>query len=689
MNRNLYKRVKYLIGTFCSILVSLTYINAQEQNYGIQMISRAAEDSIMLRWAPTNYESWVFGNKNGYIVERYTNYKDGNPYPDRRPLSLTNSPLKSISVEAWESMSEHNDYAGIAAQAIYGESFDVEAEDDSPAISIFNRASVQQNRYSFALFAADYSAEVARGMGLMFTDKEVVDGEKYLYVVYFANQDTLQIDTAFSFTGTDEVFPLKRPIISQAIGEDKTVTLEWMSPQGRSGYTSFEVERSNDGGKTFKRRNTSPLINTVEESSDETYKFFIDTLPQNNIAYVYRVRGINPFGEKGPYSDTMSVKGVEGIKDMPHIIVYEPLEGLVHLEWEFNKKAEKLIKGFQVFRSTKSNQGFMPVSEILSQKERIFDDQNPIPTAYYKVFAVGKNGSMVSSFPVLAQGIDSIPPVEPTGLNATIDTTGKVFLQWKANADEDIYGYRIYRANASHEEFSQITVAPVRDTFFLDQIKLKTLSSTICYKVMAIDKRQNHSGLSEILEVARPDVIPPVSPIVKNIYSSTNGICLEWVPSSSSDVVSEVILRKADGQENWEQIYSIKDTLTFYCDTTIKEGQIYSYTLAAIDDNGLQSEVARIVSGRKQRNKQTIELSFEIKRSDGYIELNWTPINSDATYILYRSVGEEPMMTYTRIDGNGGIFTDKKVVPDSHYRYMLKSMVGKKIMLSNVVEIEY
>jgi hypothetical protein len=267
-------------------------LHAQDEEttpYTIHMISRATRDSIMLRWAPGNFESWQLGNKNGYIVERYTILKDNKPWPDRTPKQLNPAPIKPIPVDRWEQLAEYDNYAGVAAQAIYGESFDVEAGNESPAIAIFNKATEQQNRYSFALFAADNSVQVAKGMGLMYTDKNVVKGEKYLYVVYFAGTTTLQTDTAYTFTGPDEAMPLQKPTITQTVPEDRLVTLEWMAPSGRAGYTAFDIQRSDDGGKTYKHRNTSPLINTSVEKELSEHNFFMDTLPENNKKYIYRV----------------------------------------------------------------------------------------------------------------------------------------------------------------------------------------------------------------------------------------------------------------------------------------------------------------------------------------------------------------------------------------------------------------
>lgn len=682
----------WIFMTFITITFGLK-LNAQEGGidppHTIYMVSRACGDSIMLRWAPANYESWQRGNKNGYFVDRYTIIKDNRPYPDRRAIRLNRHTIKPISVDEWEKMAEYDNYAGVAAQAIYGEDFEVGSGEESTVVSIFNRATEQQNRYSFAMFAADYSASVARGMGLMFTDKNVAIGEKYLYVVYLAGTDTLKTDTAYTFTGPDEIVPLGKPGITQSVAEDRQVTLEWISPSGRNGYTSFEIERSGDGGQTFILRNTSPLINTKPDDKISDYNFYIDTLPENNKKYIYRVRGINPFGERGPYSDTVSVMGKEKISDMPYIVKHEVAPDGVNLEWEFNRKSEKNIRGFQVVRSTLNNKRFEPVSDIIPVNGRSFKDPRPLATAYYKIYALDRDNHPVSSFPVLVQPIDSIPPSAPIGLQASVDTNGKVFLNWKGNPEPDIFGYRIYRANTGNEEFSQLTVAPVTDSFYLDRIQLKTLSKKVYYRVMALDKRQNHSAFSDIHEVARPDVIPPVAPVIKNIYSSEKGICLEWVPSSSTDVKEEVILRRKDENDKWQELFVVPDTTTSFCDTLAEPGKIYDYTLAAYDETGLQSNIGQVFSGKKQFSARTIELSYKIRRNNGTIELFWEPADLEGKYILYRAAGNKPLMTFATIVPKNKTYIDSKVTPKTTYRYVLKHLANGNIEISNVVVVNY
>ena len=64
----------------------------------------------------------------------------------------------------------------------------------------------------------------------------------------------------------------------------------------------------------------------------------------------------------------------------------------------------------------------------------------------------------------------------------------------------DLYGYRVFRANSKHEEFSQITVESVFYSHYTDTISLQTLTKKVYYKILAVDQRQNWSEFSSILK---------------------------------------------------------------------------------------------------------------------------------------------------------------------------------------------
>jgi hypothetical protein len=95
---------------------------------------------------------------------------------------------------------------------------------------------------------------------------------------------------------------------------------------------------------------------------------------------------------------------------------------------------------------------------------------------------------------------DTFAPAVPTGVAAVSDT-GVVSLIWDANAEADLAGYLVLRAEAPGGTLQPLTPAPIRETSYADR-SVKPGAGYI-YVVVAIDRATppNRSGPSERVTV--------------------------------------------------------------------------------------------------------------------------------------------------------------------------------------------
>jgi len=626
------------------ILLSLsTGLMAQDDiQHEMRLLARPLQDSIVLRWAPTTYQLWLNGNEYGYHITRTTLIKNGK-YIRQRTTRLTKQPLKPRPLAEWEALVENNAYAGVAAQAIYGDGFEVEAgEGESGMVEMINRSTEQENRFGFALFAADQSPEVARYSALWLTDKKVKPGEKYLYKVFPAQvAEGVKQDTAVFFTGVDEYMPLTAPANVKAEAGDKMVTITWDKQYQSDLYNSYWIERSADKGQSFQRLNEVPLVNTTPEGHDEAnFHFYVDSLPDNETAFQYRVLGISVFGELSPASKVVSAKGIYKISSVPKMTAKAGLQGqTVVLNWAFANEKQEKVDGFRIYRSVKFDSDFTLIGDRLPIISQQYTDQTPLPNAYYRIQAFNHSFDGPQSIPLMVQLVDSIPPKAPTGLQAEADTSGLVCLQWAANTEKDIFGYRVYRANSSREEFSQLTSEAVRGNVYMDTINLKTLSKEVYYKVVAIDKRQNKSRFSEVLKVERPDIVPPASPVFRKAKADAGSILLHWVQSPSRDVDKQVIYRNAKGSHEWTVVSALPADSIRFRDTPAGAGTVYRYIILAVDEAGNESDPAKPVAvkyhGQRQKD-QWINPEVKYNKRKGQVALSWEkPPGGAKAYWVY------------------------------------------------------
>lgn len=617
----------------------ITTLKAQESPKDeLFLMARPMADSIMLRWAPSTYRLWINGNNHGYLIERSCLMKNGEMLPTPERIMLTSEPLRPRPEAEWEKLADVSDLAGVAAVSIYGEGFEVETADGG-MMDVVNQITVQESRFGYALLAADLSAEIARMSGLGFTDKLVKSEEKYLYKVYPAMvSEGMIVDTAYYFTGVDEYLPLPVPINVEAEAGDKMVTISWDAISQKGAFTAFWVERSDNGGKTFSRLNTSAMVNTTPDGYDDPdYHYYIDSLADNNINYQYRIIGITPFGEESKPSAVVSVKGVNKITVAPYINKGECNDGkTVVLEWELNNPKNEKIEGYRVLRSDVFDTNYDQVGDDLIAPQRTFRDNNPLSTGYYRIQAFNSDGSGPMGMPKMVQVVDSIPPLAPKGLVAEADTTGVVHLRWQHNSEPDLYGYRVFMANNPNDEFSQLTVDAVFDNFYTDTIQLKTLTKKVYYRILAVDKRQNWSELSEILEVKRPDIVPPAPPRITGVTHCKNGLKIEWYQSPSNDVALQLLYRTTPERNDWQLLVRLDTQSEQYNDSTVLSETIYRYLMVAVDSAGNESKPSGYVSGKYKKNieEKWIEPKMKTNKRKGTVELTWNPEDINSTEIM-------------------------------------------------------
>ncbi len=672
--------------------------SAQTEATKIAVLARPAKDSVALRWAPETAAAWQFLNRNGYTIRRFTILRDGKLIDKPEELLLTPRAIKPLPLDAWEPMVIADDkYATIAAQALYGTEFMVTQQADMGVGELMNRLQENESRFSFALFSADQSFEVARMMGLGYVDKTAKPNEKYLYRIYPALADEfIKVDTGGVFTGFADYAPLPKPIDLRLDAQEKGVMVSWNQEVFTGIYTTYLVERSEDKGKTFVAVNDAPVVNASAGAVQEARRATkLDTVSAIDRRLVYRVKGVSPFGEIGPPSDTVSVMAFHHLKVSPKIERAEAIDNrMVELDWSM-PVTDAAMLGFDVERSSNPDNGFQKLNtNRLSAATFTLTDKNPKSGNYYRVRAYGASEENTVSFPVFVQLVDSIPPAAPVLLAGEITEEGIVKLTWKDNTEPDLLGYRVYRANSLNQEFVQVTRKAVEAAAYTDTIQVKTLAKAIYYKVVAIDTRFNPSDFSEPVELKRPDVLPPAPPSFTGVTSETSGVLLAWNRSASDDVAKQEIYRTENGKENWVLLAELPDTTQVYADASADAKVTYTYKVRAIDnatlftdskpfsgkrlDTGLKPAVAAI-KATADREKMQIVLRWDYREAD---------IKS---FLIYRAEPGKPLRLYKTLSAQQSELLDTNLYINTIYQYRIKVLFadGSESGFSKVVEVNF
>ena len=646
----------------------------------IQLIARVQSKKIALRWAPTNPSLWMKANKYGYLIERYTIYKNGQRLETPEKTILTPSPLLPEPLENWEEKVKNNDYSAIFAQALYGESFIVEEMQEGLA-QIINKAKEAEQRFSFALFSADMNYETALAGALAYIDESVKENETYYYKITTAiPEELLKTVEGSVLVESDKIEELPQPIDLIAISDDKSILLTWEYEMFKSVFTSYFIERSEDGNN-FTRLGDTPLVNLNNNPNDPVNRMtYIDTLSQNNKTYHYRVIGISPFGEESPASEVVFAQGTKKLSATPHISRHDfDTAGNVVISWEFLEEESEII-GFELNWAATDKGPYKVVKTNIPASARKTTYEEPEASNYFTITALGKNNQKTTSFSAFVQTIDSIPPAKPLGVQGVVDSLGVVKLKWEPNTEKDILGYRVFRGNLQNEEVSQLTIGPIEENTFIDTVQIKSLNNKVFYQIVAVDQRFNMSDYSEKLALKKPDVVPPSSPIFSEYKVENGKVILKWINSTSDDLKLHKLFRKNLDTEmgEWELVFET-DTISRFIDQKLIKNNRYKYAIFAEDESGLMSEPSTplTVTVKNLEAQESLKgLNAFADLTNMNIQLSWRKLSNEVVEVLiYKSKGEDKPTLWKQIPATINSLIDTKVSLDNLYTYHFKPVL--------------
>lgn len=647
----------------------------------VKILSRVQEHQILLRWAVDQAVAWKKTNTNGFVLEKYLFSKNGERLS--QPQKLWSKPIKADPLETWQDIVEKDNYAAIIAQAIYGDSFDVEGSQGELA-DIVNMVQENEQRFSFALLAADMNFEAATKAGWGYTDTEVRTNEKYVYKIKAAiPEEQLTIKNSAVLAGLQDYEPLPAPVDVQGVFGDKNAIITWEYQLFKNIYTSYNLERSQDG-KHFIPLSKEPLVNLNDRPNVPAKRmYYIDSLGQNDKNYYYRVNGISPFGEYGKYSDTISGQGKPVLPYTPRIRDFKftnnPNEAVII--WEFPKEGEEVIRKFRLNRADKDSGPYSVIIDSIPPSQRKITYSELEPSNYITVTAVGRTPKQQkTSFSALVQPEDSIPPATPIGLEGEVDSLGIAHIHWKMNEEKDFLGYRVFRRFTAKEEPSQLTVSPIAINQFTDTIIIKNLNAKVYYQIVAVDKRFNHSDKSEVLQLEKPDVIPPTSPVFSKYKIEKGNVKLTWINSSEENVTHILSRINITDGSSWKAIYKTTDTIRQFTDKNVAANKTYKYTIKAIDKNGLESLPSTSLTINVidvTPPKLIKELNFNVYRENNYIELFWRADNSKIIeYTLYKQTNDNVPTTWRILPASIKQTVDQAVNPNQTYTYHIRATLA-------------
>lgn len=650
---------------------------ADTPQVGIIATGRFIDGKVELRWYPSNAGIWRFGCQAGYTVERMDldvgtwqpiTARAVRPYTPAQWAQLPPSPYTQAAARA---------IAEVPAPPAAGASFfDWEAHQNT-----------ETGVFLFFIAATNLDANASLGAGLRYEDADVVAGKRYAYRIRlegWKGTETMENFVVVEDTRT----PYTAPAVQDVHVEERegAVRLQWPATNAAT-FPAFHVERSADG-RRFERINRLPLLFTTPS---ETF-FFTDSVA-NYTPHYYRVVGMTPFGDAGAATEPIRAMGRDRTPPLPATDVKATgSREAIRLTWEAHENASA-ISGYQIGRSANINGPFRIINErILPGAARQWTDDTPqVFEPFYVVNTLDTAQNVATSLVAMANVSDTEAPASPQGFGGTCDTAGVVRLQWLPNTEADVVGYHIHTANSPSDVFVPITARPVGLTAWTDTVNMTALNRAIYYKITAVDYNNNPSAYSQVLEVLRPDVVPPAAPLLHRFDVAAGQIRLEWHLSSSDDVRQYTLRRQSATADTVLLVFDGNQQRREWTDTRVQANTVYAYQLIAEDAAGHRtaSEPLSVSAGAPVRSAPH-DWQVQLDAAEHTAHLRWNGSTDGAhRYIVYRAQPGRPLTTYRSFAADTQSFADALHAAGT-YRYALKMVWpdGSESPLSEVIAVE-
>ncbi len=666
MKTILNKQIIFIVLLFLVVVNSNAQDNKSDKPKStINTVARYTNNVVELRFFPDKKPVLYTGIKNGFIIERTDLSKMPEDAEGIDDLTFTKiGETKAYNETEWAEAFSKADTETKHDLELAKDFFDAIGDKKGGKFNfkegikaMKEQKSTEDFEYLIFVLNAIKNKEVAKALGLDFTDLNVEKNKNYIYRIKLATQPKLYIvqSEPFSIETKEVSKEIERKIYVKP--GDTKLSFLWEENDMISGAL---VERKNNQTGKWESMTNAPIY-SLGESVRNGFK---DEKLTNYVTYEYRFYGYTPFGEKVMFG---TAKGMPKDLTPPKKPIYKSVKHTkpdeVTIKWDVQKPEDGDLKGFIIARGNENRGKFSIIhQELLAKSTREFKDKTfkKDATNYYVIQAIDTAGNISSTIPAFVTLIDSIPPVKPKFLSGKIDSLGVVTLDIVLNKEKDLMGYRLFRSNSDKHEFSAIqegfddndSIPKPVQIVFKDTVTLNSLTPYIYYRIKALDENFNQSEFSDILKVKRPDKIAPTTPVFKNVKVHKDAIELFFALSESKDVIAQYIYRRLSYDAPWKLLATLKNDQRTYLDKKLEQGKKYFYSLRAKDDSDNYSKYAVPVYGKPYDDGvRPIVIELKISSEKNKVSLQWEYPKEfkDAYFVVYKKDKKGNLKQYKNV----------------------------------------
>lgn len=643
--------------TILLLFLGLYSINTLGQKELIT-IKKVTKDSISIKWLPADFKQYRMIALGGAEIVRLETAKGKSynelDYSQGKKWSITPTRERFDKLDPEK---PKQDKQMILLETVYEENLSDSLTDFSFAIALTEN--LLNPEFQFIL-------------GNILVDKSFKKKETYVYRIAING-----FDTSYVFIDPSQVTAYPNlDDVTLSLDKKKVTELTWNKANYEDFVFGYDIEHSMDKEKEGDFLDTIPFIPfSTDQQIDQTMARYLHN-PEPGHFHHYRVHGVDLFGHRSLLSEWKKIYVpllIDGWTEIDTLYASgndRIVEGSIHVYSD-----EPNIKKVVLLRANELDSTYNEVQSVNYSDSIVRFSMTENETGdhyYYKIALINKDDS-VFSVPRYLFTLDQKPPNPPTQLEGEIDSSGIVKLTWTAPDDDDIQGYRVFRANQMKEEFIEITSQFVTENTFIDTLALDNLSSEVFYCMSATDLNYNKSIMSDTILVLKPDTIAPVPCVLKDVQINDTLLKVIWINSDSEDIGNNFLLRKSE--QSIDTVFRWNDKQSEFNDENIDAGNNYTYLIVTSDKSKNQvssKDFSRFYEPgfRKPMANFTIDANMEEKS----IVLSWEqPRDSVFSYQISRAKeGGKLRYLKTLSDAEVTTFSDKNVSINNKYFYSIK-----------------
>jgi fibronectin type 3 domain-containing protein len=281
-------------------------------------------------------------------------------------------------------------------------------------------------------------------------------------------------------------------------------------------------------------------------------------------------------------------------------------------------------------------------------------------TAYYRVRSFARSGQLGAEATTVTSATTAAPPAPPAALRAYSHQPRQVPLAWRASDDPNVTGYRVYRSPSFRGQFERLASVDGRFQTIYSDKGLGDLR-VFYYRVAALNRAGGEGRASEpVRAVTKPAPLPPLGLRVTAQRLGANQ--LSWEPNVETNLVGYRLFRQRLRSKERELVATLPADQTTAEDAAASADERIDYTLVAVDEDGLASDLAEPVV--------VTSVGYEISataRTDG-VHLAWNPRSEEG----FRGAHVFRHGTFSRSElamVTGATYVDTDAKPGGRYRY--------------------